>query len=222
MRSAVPRFRLITDATSEPVSLADARAYARIDDTSDDATVTSLIANARRHIERITGLALLTQTWVAVFDRWPGAYRSGLAGPWWDGVRDVPLSMLTGSDPVNLIKQPFQSVTQIQLRDAYGALSSVDPSIYYTSVSDYRGLLMLKLGQVWPTIVLAPAGAIEVTMKLGFGDVAANVPEDLTTAVKVFVKHFYDNRDLLNEGNSVPQPHHVDDLLRPWKALRLR
>lgn len=221
MRSTVPRFRLVTDAASEPVSTADARNYARVDDTSDDATINSLIASSRRHVERITGLAILTQTWTAVFDRWPGANRGGLAGPWWDGVRDGPLSMLTGSDPINLEKRPFQSITQIQLKDAYGGLTTVDPSIYYTSVSDYRGLLMLKLGQIWPTVILAPSGAIEVTMKLGFGDTASNVPDDLITAIKIFVKHFYDNRDLLNEGRSLPQPHHVEDLLRPWKALRL-
>lgn len=54
---------LIAGPGDEPVSLAEAKAFCRIDGTDEDALVSALIAAARLHVESITGRALLTQTW---------------------------------------------------------------------------------------------------------------------------------------------------------------
>jgi hypothetical protein len=54
---------LIAGPGEEPVSLAEAKAFCRIDGTDEDALVSALIAAARLHVESITGRALLTQTW---------------------------------------------------------------------------------------------------------------------------------------------------------------
>ena len=54
---------LIAGPGEEPVSLAEAKAWCRIDASDEDALVTALIAAARLHIEGLTGRALVTQSW---------------------------------------------------------------------------------------------------------------------------------------------------------------
>ena len=54
---------LIAGPGEEPVSLAEAKAFARIDGSDEDALVSALIAAARLHVESLTGRALVTQTW---------------------------------------------------------------------------------------------------------------------------------------------------------------
>jgi hypothetical protein len=54
---------LIAGPGGEPVSLAEAKQFARIDGSDEDALVGALIAAARLHVESITGRALITQTW---------------------------------------------------------------------------------------------------------------------------------------------------------------
>jgi hypothetical protein len=54
---------LIAGPGEEPVSLADAKAWCRIDASDEDALVAALIAAARLHVESVTGRALVTQSW---------------------------------------------------------------------------------------------------------------------------------------------------------------
>jgi gp6-like head-tail connector protein len=54
---------LLAGPGEEPVTLAEAKAWCRIDGTDDDALVTALIAAARLHVESGTGRALLDQSW---------------------------------------------------------------------------------------------------------------------------------------------------------------
>jgi hypothetical protein len=59
---------LIAGPGEEPVTLAEAKAFARIDGTEEDALVGALIAAARLHVESVTGRALVTQTWRLVLN----------------------------------------------------------------------------------------------------------------------------------------------------------
>lgn len=59
---------LIAGPGEEPVSLAEAKTYCRIDGTDEDALLGALIAAARLHVESLTGRALVTQTWRLVLN----------------------------------------------------------------------------------------------------------------------------------------------------------
>ena len=223
MVEPTPRLRLVTDAASEPVTLADAKAFCRVDITDDDTLITSLITSARKRVEKDTGLALLTQTWVCVYDRWPDQAQNGMSGPWWDGVREGPISMLNSSGVVRIPKRPFQSVTQIQIRDAYSSLTTVDPTLYFVEASDYMGRIIRKLGAVWPIVVMPPSSAIEITFKCGFDATPyTGIPDDLIQAVKFLIKNWYDQRDMIVDGRATPVPHSYDDLIASWRSMRLR
>src|SRR4051812_6207132 len=54
---------LIAGPGEEPVTLAEAKAFCRIDASDEDALVSALIAAARLHVESMTGRALVEQTW---------------------------------------------------------------------------------------------------------------------------------------------------------------
>lgn len=214
-----PRLRLVTDAGDEPVSLIEAKDFCRVDIDTEDALIDRLIVAARRRVEKETGLALTTQTWVAVFDGWPGvddAARAGL-GDWWDGVKEGPISAIVPNGVFLIDKRPFSAVTSIKTLDAYGALATVDASIYFTQVSDWRGRIMLKLGQVWPPTTLAPTGGVEITFTAGF----ATVPDDLRAAIMMLTKHWFDNREPAASGAVAKVPHHVDEIIGMWRPMRL-
>ncbi len=223
LRSPVPRLRLVTDAITEPLALADAKAYARVDLTDDDVLFTALIKAARRRVEKETGLALMTQSWVAVIDRWPDGGGTGLAGPWWDGVKQAPISLVTPTLTLEIPKRPFQSVTNIKLRDAYGVLTTVDPTIYFVEISDMRGRVNRVLGTVWPTVVLAASGAIEIAFNAGFdASPYSGVPDDLMVAMRMLIKNWYDNREPIVDGRAAVVPHHIQEILNSYRAARLR
>ena len=63
---------LIAGPGEEPVSLAEAKAFCRIDGADEDALTGALIAAARLHVESITGRALVEQSWRLVLDRVTG------------------------------------------------------------------------------------------------------------------------------------------------------
>jgi len=60
-------FTLLTPATDEPVSLAEAKAHLRVTHSADDALIGSLIAAARETVELNTGRALAQ----AGYQWWP-------------------------------------------------------------------------------------------------------------------------------------------------------
>lgn len=66
---------LVTAPAAEPLSLADAKAFLRVEHGDDDAIIASLIVAARNHIEALTRCVLITQTWRLVLDRWPDGGR---------------------------------------------------------------------------------------------------------------------------------------------------
>lgn len=214
-----PRLRLVTDAASEPVTPAEAKAYCRVDLSDEDTLITSLISAARRRVEKETGLALMTQTWVAVFDGWPGADNGArdALGDWWDGVKEGPISAIVPDGVILIDKRPFASVTSIKTLDDNGVLAIVDSAIYFTQVSDWRGRIMLKSGQTWPTTTLAARGGVEITFTAGF----SAVPDDLKTAVLMLIKHWYDNREPAADGSVAKLPNHVDSIMSAWRPMRL-
>jgi uncharacterized phiE125 gp8 family phage protein len=62
---------LIEAPASEPLSLAEAKAYLRVEHDADDALIAALVVAARAAVERASRRVLITQTWRLAFDRWP-------------------------------------------------------------------------------------------------------------------------------------------------------
>src|SRR3954471_23849895 len=62
---------LIAGPAVEPVTLAEMRAYLRLDDEAEDDLVATLVKAARLLVEAASGRQLIEQSWRLVLDRWP-------------------------------------------------------------------------------------------------------------------------------------------------------
>lgn len=89
---------LLTGPAAEPVTLAQAKVAARVDDSAFDAIITAAIPAARIIAEHETGRRLVQQTWRHEFDDWPASDTllpecapSGVAVSYWDGTDFVEL-----------------------------------------------------------------------------------------------------------------------------------
>lgn len=104
--------RLITPPTSEPITLASAKLFLRIEHTADDEAVTRAISAARLAAEQYLRTALLPQTW------------------------DFIVANPCGS----ILRLPFgpaTSITSITLTNEVGSSSVMDPANYRLSVDGF-------------------------------------------------------------------------------------
>lgn len=215
------RFRLVSDAATEPVTLQEALDYARVDVDPGGTVFTRLIAAGRRAVEKQTGLCLITQSWIGVMDNWPSCAQA--RDNWWDGVRDGPISFVNCyGQAIEIVKRPVQSLTSIAYYDETGTRNVVNPSIYNSEISGDTLRIKLNIGQVWPPIVFPRAGAVEIAFKAGYGDSGAAVPDDLRQAILMLVSHLYETREPGIESGRLPVPYHIGMILDGYRSVRMR
>lgn len=153
---------------TEPITVSEAKLYLRVDDTADDMLIVSLIAAARRHVELITGRALITQTWDGHLDAFPYG--------------DIIL--------------PFgraQSISAFTYTDINAATTTVPSSTYTLDTDSDPSRIVLKYGETWPAVTLETKNPIKITWICGYG-AAVDVPEGIKTAIKWTVADLYENR----------------------------
>ena len=111
---------LLTPPAEEPLTLADAKAFAKIETSDDDTLVQALIVAARLHVEAATRRLLVTQSW-----------RLALSAISTDGVVVIPVA-------------PVQAVVAMRLRDKAGGTLLVDPAAYSGDLAAAPAALTVK------------------------------------------------------------------------------
>lgn len=183
---------LLTPPTSEPVTLAVAKAHLRIGHGDDDQAILGLIAAARRVAEARTGLCLITQAWLCLFDAWP---------------EDLT---------VRLPVAPLTAVTEVAVFAADGVKTVLAPALYVADLAS-RPPRLAPVNSGWPMPGRALNG-IGITVTAGFGTAPEQVPEPLRQAVLLLVAHWYAHRG----DEAAPQvPASVMALLAPYREARL-
>lgn len=184
---------LLAGPAEEPVSLAEAKAFLKVDDTAEDGLIETLIGAARLHIEGVTGRALLAQSWRVVLDDWPE------------------------SRVVKLPVTPFISVTQIAAYDAAGAAHEV-PLAQFLSEPDRLLLPATVAGMP----VLRERQGIEIDYVAGYGTEPGDVPGDIRQALLVLVSYWHEHRDaVIVAGSGAVVPIGFDRLVASHKRVRL-
>lgn len=181
---------------TEPLTLAEAKAHLRIDGDDEDQLISSLILTSRLHVEAALGLALLTQSWRLVLDRWPRA-------------SSVPIPLY-----------PLQSVAEVRVLAADGTPTVLAPTDYVADVASMPGRIV-RIGGAFPQPGRAAAG-IEIDFTAGYGALAANVPAPIRQALLLLVAHWYEHRDPIEigaPGTAIPDA--VSRLLAPFRSHRL-
>lgn len=165
------RYRVVTPPAAEPVSLAEARANARIDTAADDVLISALIVSARESAEHELGRSLITQTLALSLDRFPAG-----------GAIELPAG-------------PVQSVESLTYVDPAGITQTLPGAQYrLDSTSRYSShWLRLVTGATWPA-VQQRANAVEVLYVAGYG-IASAVPQAIRQWILMSVGDMYANRE---------------------------
>jgi uncharacterized phiE125 gp8 family phage protein len=205
-------FKRLTGPSVEPVTLDEAKAFARIDTGYDDALVTSLIVRAREHCEAITGRQFITATYGLLLDRFPTWCRP-------DVYRVT--ERREGTDII-VPRPPLLSVDSITYLDTAGASQTVATSDYVVSTYDDPGRIALANGKTWPQ-TLEQINAVTVAYTAGYGAAATAVPESIKQAMHMLVAHFYENREATASIATIPREldFSVKAILRPFTCAEL-
>lgn len=187
---------LLTGPAAEPITLAEAKSFLRVEHDDDDDLIAALVTGSRIHVETQTHRALITQAWRLVRDVWPA---------------DGRLALL----PV-----PVASVVAARVYRLDGTTQSIDVSAFTLDKAAAPAVLAFTSGAM-----PAPgrkAGGIEIEITAGYGAAAANVPEPLRQAIRLLTAHWYENRAVVAVGHEVAVlPASVAALIAPYRVLSL-
>jgi uncharacterized phiE125 gp8 family phage protein len=162
--------KLIDPPTTEPVTLAEAKAQCRVDIADDDTLITGLISAARTTVEDMAHRALVSQCWRLSLGRWPAV------------------------DYISLPLPPLQEVDSIIYTDQDGNETTWAAANYIVDDISEPGRIVLAHGANWPGATLAPANAIEIDFVAGYGS-ASDVPAVWKQAILLLIGHWYENRE---------------------------
>ncbi|HVV78374.1 MAG TPA: head-tail connector protein [Pseudolabrys sp.] len=183
---------LLTGPAGEPISLAEAKAFLRIEHDDDDDVITALISGARIYVEAQTRRALITQSWRLTRDTWPPTGRIA--------VRPGPLQSLAAARVYDGGVEPIELDVAGFFPDVAGSELVFAP---------------------WVMPAPGRAAGIELDVTVGFGDAAVDVPEPLRQAIRLLAGHWYENRGLVAPGTTSVLPLTVPALLAPYRMVSL-
>jgi uncharacterized phiE125 gp8 family phage protein len=187
-------YALITPPTAEPISLAELKAHLRVDGGDEDALLASLIRVARQYLERMAGLALVSQGWRLYLGRWP---ESGV---------------------VEIARGPVLSVDAVRAFDELGEENEI--SLVGHVLDGARRPARLWLRER-PEARQAING-VEVDFTAGFAEAGEDVPDMLKRAMLVHAAHMYEFRGAVPvEMQPVGMPEGYDRLVAPFLMRRL-
>ena len=161
---------VVTPPAVEPINIVDVRKFIRVNFTTDDQIIETLMKSARDWMERYLRRALITQTIRLDLD-W---------GPAW----------------VELPRPPLQSVVSVECVGLNGAIFTADPASYYV-IPEAR-LIGLQPSSVWP-VHITPAGW-RCTFIAGYGDTPDTIPSQIISSMWNIVAAMYDNRGDLSSA----------------------
>ena len=193
----VPYGKLVlkTAPTSNPISLAEAKSFLRIDSDfdDDDTYITSLVRVATGVVEEFTRRRLITQTYNIFYDDFP---------PYIDlQIGDVA------------------SVTHIKYYDSDNVLQTLATDQYDVDTKIRPGRIYESETGNFPDTYDRP-NAVEIEFIVG--GLADDIPAPIIQAIYIIVGRYYENRQDVVMGTQVNEvPLMVNHLLTPYRLLEL-
>lgn len=181
---------LITAPTSEPVTLQEAKSWARIDSSDEDSLLSNLITVARQEAEKYLRSALMPQTWEMTLDVGTSALDDVLG----DGFYEFPINQLYGTLPnvIALPYAPIQSITSVKYFDTANTENTYSSSNYTLDAAG--GRLMLNQSAVWASN-MRPNASAKIRYVAGYANGAA-VPMAIRIAIMNYVLLAYEQRGI--------------------------
>lgn len=161
---------LVTGPSSEPITLTEAKAQARITDDNSNALLLSYIKAAREAGEHYMGRGFFTQSWKLTLSDWASV---------------IPLPMAA----------PLASITSVKYYDEDGTLQTLATTVYGTDTVARPGAVVLKPEQSWPSLQSdLKSGRIEITYVVGWTSTSL-IPESIKQGIRMYVTYLDLDRD---------------------------
>ena len=183
-----------TAPAAKPVTLADVKAYCRVDSVDDDLLLAALIDAATDHLDGYSGIlgrCLVEQEWRLDLSCFPS-----------DMLR-LPLGNLIGT-------------SSIKYYDTTSVFQTLSVTEYDEAEDSIGPFVVPKTGKSWPSTDQCTV-AVQVLWYAGFG-AAADVPMAIRQAMLLLIGHWYENREATIAGvTAMPLPFAVEALLAPFR-----
>jgi uncharacterized phiE125 gp8 family phage protein len=197
------QLRRVEGPTLEPVTLAEIKRQARIDDdlTLEDDDLAFWIQAAREHAEDFLRITLLETTWEAKFADFPRDSSQRLVLP---------------------MAHPLIAVESVQYFDHTGTERLLDGSDFQT-VRDVPPYLLPLYAHTWPATNMA-ADAVTVRYRSGFvgvgspGD-ASGVPAIIRQGIRMLAAAWYENRETMTDKQKNEIAYGFERALQAYRVL---
>lgn len=178
-------YKIITQPTVEPVTLAYVKSRSRIDGTEYDDVIPSLIVEAREIAEQKTRCALCSQVWELYLDAFPEAFE--------------------------LRPSPVINVVSIKYLDTDGNEQTLDPqdTILDNKSNVTPGYITPAYGKAWPDTYPVP-NAVTVRFTAGYGN-ADSVPQSAKEWIVVHVQTSLESSGTFVKGSVSAIPNRFID-----------
>lgn len=231
--------RIVTPPALEPITLAEAKAHLRLEETRDDVFVQTLITAARQYIEKMCWRGLLPQVWEQELPSFRGADKlelprsygpgggDGLAGfspggygilAGFNGTRFQPYIELSGG---HLADTPAISVVYLDTAGATQTLAAGAYVVQGLGNDNMCGRLWLNVngGYSWPN-TLDRFDAVKVTYTVGWTQL--KLPRPIVQAMLLLISQMYEYRTPEITGTIATKLEWtIDVLTSPYRLLRL-
>lgn len=202
--------RLVTPATADLVTTAEAKAHMRVMHTDEDGYIESLCLAVREHLTgegAWLGVSVLPQTWEMTLERFP----------WGDDMAAWPASWSSrwsGRPPnaLPLPKPPLTSVTGLWYTPSDGSETEITDFRTIGATTQGGAYLLPAKGANWPSTDNEP-GSVRVRYVAGYAD----LPKPIKQAALLLVGHWYENREAATEAKMNDLPMAVGSLLAPYR-----
>ena len=178
-----------TGTVTELITTAVAKSHLRVDISTDDTLIDSMVTAARIYCENFCGRSFATHT-----------YRA-----------DIP----NFYDEMVLPGRPIQSVSSIKYynTDSPEALTTLAANVYQLS----QFSVVRRYGMDWPTAWAIRRDAVQITYVAGYLDnaspIAAWLPEPVEHAMLLLIGDLYENREGTYATFTQIQPNRTVDML---------
>ena len=187
-------YRVDTGPDGEPVTLAEAKAFMRVENTVDDDLIEGLLDATLGEGEDYTNRAFITRTITGFF--------SGLA-----------VSDFEAYPFVQIRRAPLASIISVKVT-LNDTLEDVDSDDYQLKESSEFSRVLFTSTPNCDDIPYP----LQIQITAGYG-VAANVPERLKTAMKQHALFLYENRGDVAPDGKIPMPLEVQAMYSKYRIL---
>ena len=187
---------IVTAPSVEPIDIATAKLYLRVETDDDVTLIQAMIQKARVDAENKLDRTLINTTWRMTFDEFP-----------------------CGANPIHLPRPPLGSSSSnvsITYTNSTGASTVWDSSNYSIDYNSEPGRLFPIYGQTWPTARDIP-NAVTIQFVAGYGATADTVPAGIRTYMMRLIADEYENREVSSVGMTVNPHSNIEGLLDPYR-----